>query len=192
MQVRLLPRVTKKIKHMKKSEVAIKTAIQKGYRVVNGAIEYKGRTRMLQKDRHGYLYFSIRIPLGQAKVFVHRLVAFQKYGDLVFEDGMQVRHLNGDQTNNSNQNISIGTASQNNMDKPKWIRQKAAKRAAMAKKKHDHSAIIMYHQKTNNYTKTMAAFGIGSKGTLHFILNDSDAARDSIYSGYKGEFLGRI
>ena len=50
-------------------------------------------------------------------VKVHRLMAYQKFGDAIFKNGIQVRHLNGNSQDNSDANITIGTQAQNIMDR---------------------------------------------------------------------------
>lgn len=40
---------------------------------------------------------------------IHRLQAYQKFGDKIYEDGIVVRYLNGDRYDNSYDNIGIGT-----------------------------------------------------------------------------------
>jgi hypothetical protein len=64
------------------------------------------------------IYFS-RVSINIA---IHRLQAFQKYGDLLYEEGTVVRHLNGDPGSNAWDNIAIGTMSDNMFDIPKQIR----------------------------------------------------------------------
>lgn len=50
------------------------------------------------------------------KVYVHRLLAYQKFGDALFTDGIEVRHLDDDSRNNRWDNIGLGTHRQNMLD----------------------------------------------------------------------------
>lgn len=103
---------------------------------------------------------------------VHRLQAFQKYGENLFDSGMEVRHLDGNKENNSYDNIVIGTHSENMRDIPEAIRYSKALYAASFLIRHDKIKIRQYHfNNGSSYKKTMAEFNITSKGTLHFILN---------------------
>lgn len=78
--------------------------------------------RKLQKNIDGYLKFSARIDDGKhVSIYVHRLIAYQKFGDKLFEAGIQVRHLDGDCANNTYNNIEIGTALDNALDKPNSV-----------------------------------------------------------------------
>lgn len=58
---------------------------------------------------------------------VHIFVSYYRFGLDTFKEGLVVRHLNGDSTDLSLDNIVLGTHSQNNMDKPKEVRVNAAK-----------------------------------------------------------------
>lgn len=101
----------------------------------------------------------------------HRLQAYQKYGDMLYGEGMMVRHLNGDSLDNSWGNIAIGTNSENQMDIPEQIRLFRARYASSFMQKHNHDDIISFYKENKSYKKTMEKFEISSKGTLHYILN---------------------
>lgn len=63
-------------------------------------------------------------------ILVHRLHAYQLYGDAVFIPGTVVRHLNGDKLDNSPTNLALGTQSDNSYDIPEEVRRKTGKHAA--------------------------------------------------------------
>ena len=92
----------------------------KGYRVnkKGGLINPSGKVLKGTKDRDGYLRINVTIPNSPRVCYIHRLAAYQKFGDAIFEKGIQVRHLNGNPADNSLDNIAIGTAFQNWMDIP--------------------------------------------------------------------------
>lgn len=149
-----------------------KIAISKGYTITQdgdilspyGKIEgcaYKGY-KTFKLSIGGRKYINIR---------VHRLQAYQKYGEKIYEKGIEVRHLDNISTNNSWGNIAIGTHSENMMDNPKEMRVKNAQKANL---KHDKIAIREFHQIDKSYKKTMEKFNISSKGTLSDILNRAD------------------
>lgn len=69
---------------------------------------------------------NIRYPIitihikGQTRmVLVHRLQAYQKFGDRIWEKGLVVRHINGISTDNSWGNLALGTQRENVLDKPR-------------------------------------------------------------------------
>ena len=147
-------------------------AHEKGYRVKGDKVT--GVTVCYVKllnDRNGYPYFKIRHKGKMIKVMAHRLAAFQKFGEAMYEEGTQVRHLNGDPSDFRFTNIAIGTQSQNSMDRPKEQRVASAKHAASFQKKFNYKEVRAFHEESKSYKKTMAEFGINSKGTLCRILN---------------------
>jgi len=150
-------------------------AHSKGYRVTrNGVVLSRRGARKCSFNTSRdvpYKKFNIRIDGKNTNIKVHRLQAFQKYGDKIYEDYMVVRHLDGDSLNNSWDNIAIGTRSQNMMDIPAESRKDKAMHATSFVRKHDKATIIEYYSKCGSYAKTMQKFGITSKGTLWFVLN---------------------
>lgn len=158
----------------------VKAAFDKGYRVgpMGGVSNINtGRAIKLRINTKGYFYFGIRKPSTRtsASVCVHRLQAFQKFGDRIFERGLVVRHLDGNYKNNSPENLELGTHSQNMMDKPAEQRLAMAIHAASFNTKHDHAVIRAYYNE-HGWTATLKRFNLTSKGTLSFILNNSRAA----------------
>src|SRR5690606_12340030 len=78
-----------------------------------------------------YLSFGVYAPdKGVIQVAVHRLVAYQKFGDAMFEPGIMVRHLNGNPRDNRGGNIAIGSASDNRLDIDPERRSDASRRRA--------------------------------------------------------------
>ena len=112
-------------------------AVEKGYKVTEeGDVLSPRGKRKLFKDRTGRYYFSIKRFNGQVgKIYVHRLQGYQKFGDKIFNPEFQIRHFDGNEINNSNVNILIGTPSQNMMDIPADVRQTHAKLASSYKRR---------------------------------------------------------
>jgi len=104
---------------MSQNNQALRRAFNKGYRVVNGnVITPTGKPRVAVLTQ-GYLGFNCGINGKTIPVKVHRLVAYQKYGEAALLPGVHVRHLDGDTLNNLPENIAIGTPHDNSMDRPK-------------------------------------------------------------------------
>ena len=121
-------------------------AFDKGYRVTNaGQVRSRlGRVRKLRKHLPGgarspYLKFTVKVPTSDTRypVPVHRLAAFQRFGEAALEYGVQVRHLNGDSLDNRLINLALGTPSQNALDRPAHDRRAHAQLAGMANAKSD-------------------------------------------------------
>lgn len=150
-----------------------KLAYEKGYRVRDGIVYgLKNNIRKPDICRKGYYRFTF--PMGSRKdntrkmycVWVHRLVAYQKYGDQIFEEGIEVRHLDGNSLNNLDGNIEIGTHSDNMMDIPQEQRRINAGNQSRI---YPHKEVLDYYNQTRSYKKTMEKFGIKSKGTINYI-----------------------
>jgi hypothetical protein len=79
---------------------------------------------------------------GKVKnVPVHRLAAFQKFGDRIFDPGIVVRHLNEDHLDNSVDNLGIGTPSANQMDRDPDDRRAHAIRSSRALRRYDNMLV---------------------------------------------------
>jgi hypothetical protein len=147
-------------------------AISKGFTVTEKGVLLNKKGKMVgYKSNRGYMVHSIRIDKKYKQFSIHRLQAFQKYGNEMFEKGIEVRHKNGNETDNSFENILIGTHSQNIMDIPVDVRLRSAMTATSFVRKYERKEVKEFYSQNKSYTKTMAKFNISSKGTLHFILN---------------------
>jgi hypothetical protein len=93
-------------------------AFQKGYRIIDGNV-------YLNKEKIKTFYNSKKYKtffLENNKptfVQVHRLLGYQKFGKKMFQKGIQIRHKDNNKSNNFDDNILIGTQSDNMMDIPK-------------------------------------------------------------------------
>lgn len=140
-----------------------------GYKVEDGIVYKNDQKISLHKHRGGYYMFKAL----KKNIGVHRFVAYMKYGEKTFEPGIQVRHLDNDSFNNIHDNIAIGTASENAMDKSKEMRMKCALTATSFVRKHNHLAVLEDHKKGVSYTQLMKKYNISSKGTISWIINHS-------------------
>lgn len=120
--------------------------------------------------KNGYPVVSVRVGKKTLKIHWHRIKAFQKYGEELFKEGIVVRHKNGIKTDCSDDNILIGTAFDNNMDKPAEQRMRSALIATSHTRKYIASDVKDFYNECKSYKKTMDKFGMTSKGTLYFIL----------------------
>ena len=69
-------------------------AYKKGYRVLMDGTPISKRNHLNGTNCGGYIRLSIRIEGKKEYIMVHRLQAYQKFGDKMFENGLVVRHLN--------------------------------------------------------------------------------------------------
>ena len=158
----------------KNNQNLVLLAVEKGYVVHKDGHVSSNKTENLKLKTHkqGYKTFTIRVSKTQKMTLtVHRLQAYQKYGDKVFDENLEVRHLNGNPGDNSFDNIVLGTHQENMLDIDKETRRRMASNAN--KKYRNVSEIREYYNDVKSYSKTMEHFGISSRGTLHFILHSS-------------------
>jgi len=156
----------------KKNRVIIE-AYNKGYKInkEGNIINPKGKLlRGFTQEYKGYVckYLNLRFENGFCTFSIHRLQAYQKFGESMFKRGMEVRHLNGDSLDNSWENIGIGTHSQNMMDISKEKRIRNA-----SNPKYNHTKIIKDRSSGMTYKEIMDKHGIKSKGTVSHIINKS-------------------
>lgn len=110
------------------SKKAAKAAYDKGYRVApDGKVYHQsGREVRPHIDTGGYLRMTINDNGKRTNFGVHRLVAYQKFGEEYMKDGIMARHLDSNKHNNRHDNIAIGTHSDNSMDMPAQQRRELA------------------------------------------------------------------
>lgn len=75
----------------------------------------RGKMMKCHPDRNGYLYVNLRCDGKSVRWYVHRLVLQAFEGD--GPEGYEVRHLDGDKTNNHISNLRYGTRSENMLDR---------------------------------------------------------------------------
>ena len=159
---------------LSKTNQGIIKAYDDGYRVIGGVV-FNPTGRILRGwiDKDGYNGFK------PYKVYpylpVHKFVAYQKFGNKIFEDGVQVRHLDNNSQNNNESNLNIGTQSDNMMDKlPKKRMNQSIIAANNVRKFTDGEMeqILEDYRSTGSYKYIMEKWNISSKGTLHYMLNN--------------------
>jgi len=97
------------IKSLSKNNEVLLYAYSMGYHTdgQGHVISSRGNCLRLNADTKGYLYFNVKFLSRSKKVGVHRLVAYQKFGDALFVEDIQVRHLDGNHLNNAWNNIAV-------------------------------------------------------------------------------------
>jgi len=167
---------------IKESKIAgaLVTIFNKGYHINNGdVISSTGKVLKLRKDTRGYLTFSCRpyprsVDQNNYRIPVHQLTGYQKYKDDIFGDDIAIRHLNGDKSNNTADNIAIGSQSDNMMDRSPKDRLEHSLKAAGKRRKFTDNTVNNIKQDRNNgmtYKDIMLKYNITSKSSLHYILN---------------------
>lgn len=156
---------------MSRQEEVIRLANLKGYFVNEEGIVFNSKHEhiKLSASKTKYLSFNIRTTKKcPTRCYVHRLQAFQKYKEKIFEEGVVVRHLDNNSLNNRSDNLEIGTQKDNALDIPKEKRIINASHP-----KHNHENIIKDYLSGSTYKDIMAKYNISSKGTVSFIIKKS-------------------
>lgn len=152
-------------------------AYKKGYAISKDGIvfSFNGEKITLLDNKRGYFYFNIRNNGKVTKILVHRFQAFIKFGDSIYNNGIVVRHLNGDSHDNSYDNIEIGTQQDNNLDILPEIRAKKAYYASRGNVKYDDELVKQIrfeHSNGASYGELMKKYNIKSKGTISNIIKN--------------------
>lgn len=163
---------------LSKKNQALLLAFNKGYTVTKEGELKNPKGKLLSPHiTVGYKNFNIRLNGVTVNVKIHRLQAYQKYGDLIFKKDIVARHKNNDSLDNSWDNILIGTHSMNMMDKPEEDRIKYAKNASLCgNPRTKEERYVIYEMLYNNipFNKIVETTDISSKGTLSFMKNKSE------------------
>lgn len=157
-------------------------AFEKGYRVdTNGNIisPFNGIIKGVVALNGRYHFYIRKTKKEYSKaVPVHRLQAYQKFGNKMFEKGIVVRHLNGNPLDNSWTNIEIGTQLENILDRSK----ESLKEHSLKASRKGQDNIRTYEERCKiygdlkngiSYSEIMKKYNITSKGTLSFMKNKS-------------------
>ena len=152
---------------MQKNNRAIVHAYNKGYRVNSDGIVITpiGVEKRCGRDSNGYLKFNITFDEGSYPIRVHRLCAYQTYGQKVFSTGIVVRHLDNNKDNNSISNLKLGTDQENYMDIPEQTRQSRADYAASFNRSIDWDSVDKDRERGMSYREISKTHAI-SKGNL--------------------------
>lgn len=157
---------------------SVVVAYDRGYRVqINGdVVSPSGKTiKLSHTGKRKYLKFNIRAENTFRVVLVHKLQAYQKYGDRVFTEGIVVRHLNGERFDNSFVNIEIGSYQDNALDIPEKDRVQKAIKASYSKRKLTNEEInIMVDLRLNekvSYAELGRQFKLTKSAVRWFFIN---------------------
>lgn len=118
---------------------AVLFALAQGYRVTESghviAPDGSPRATRCRTGRSPYPTFNIAFEGGSFPVAAHKLAAAQVHGEAALVPGVHVRHRDDDPDNFAPANLLLGTQSENELDKPKAVRRRAALVAASKRRK---------------------------------------------------------
>jgi len=163
-------------------DIGIRSAIDKNYTSDEEGNIYNPqgiKINCYEGGRGGYLGFKVRgeLPDGRSKqmhVRVHRFIAFQKFGERLFTDGLLVRHLDGNPKNNSWKNLELGTLSDNYYDisaeQRKVMHAKIGKSRMKYSDEFINSVRMRYINNCPSSEELMQEFNIPSRSLLSDVL----------------------
>ena len=152
----------------------IQIAYLLGYRVTkDGNLLNPKGIKLGCVNHHGYEQTGLNVNKKHKNIFTHRLQAYQKYGDKLYEDGIVVRHLNGNALDNSWDNISIGTQRDNILDIPKEKRKRKNLNANKSHIKYPKSLVYKLREEYNelkSYAKLGRKYNMDRR-TISYLIN---------------------
>lgn len=162
---------------MTKNNYFLIKAYESGYRISeNGEIFNPNKVKLngTINAKLKYHSFGFRIENETKSIFVHRLQAYQKYKEKLFEPGILVRHKNGNHLDNSLDNIFIGTSLDNILDINPNNRILNTVNSTKIKQKYSNDLIIYIRHKYINGVKQIELFKMFNipKSGIHHILNN--------------------
>jgi HNH endonuclease len=167
---------------MSNNNNAIRVAFRKGYRVTDegSVVNAVGGNRKAQTRKTLRQVFNVGVGGGKRHpVYVHKLQAYQKFGEAIFEPGIVVRHLDGNPLNNRPENIAIGTISDNVMDRDPLERQLHAQKGNRGTGIADEETWLQIkkdHDEGLGYKKLRKKYGV-SLASLSYRLSKTSAYR---------------
>jgi len=158
------------------------SAFEKGYRVsTDGLVLSPHGTRIsLSPASNGYLKFSIKtFDQRRTNIFVHHLIAYQKFGDGYLCEGVQVRHLNNNAQDNRWKNISVGSCRDNYLDRTPASRRALVDLGGEARRNTSDvevHEVFRRHHEGQTYRTIATALGM-SKSQINYILKKANYTR---------------
>lgn len=145
--------------------------IEKGYTMSKNGKLFNPRGKEIKGSVDKYKYRKTNQRTHENKfmpIKFHKIQGYLKFGEKMFENGMQIRHLDGNHENNSWDNIEIGTNQENQLDIPVENRILRS-----SNPKHNHAEIIADYKEGMTYQELMLKHNIKHRSTIDFILNKS-------------------
>jgi hypothetical protein len=155
-------------------------AKRKGYHSdMNGNIFSSKKKIALRKSNQNRYNFTIRFYGERVTIAVHKFIGYLKFGDEIFKEGIEIRHLDDNSLNNSWINIGIGTHIENMGDIPKETRIKRAVNATnYVRRFNDNTVKEIINDRNNGFTYVQLCDKYNtSKSTLSYFFNNAQYSK---------------
>lgn len=116
----------------------IRAAFAAGYRATADGqiVSPRGRVRLpYASPNKPYARLSVNVDGRSTHIYAHKLAAYQKFGEAALLPGVHVRHLDGNSLNNAPDNLALGSARDNAMDRDAGERRAHALKAATSRRR---------------------------------------------------------
>ena len=150
-------------------------AKEKGYFVDRQGNAYSPRgNKVGTRGKDPYLYLGESYLKQKLSKYIYIVCKpIKSLAILIFNDNIEVRHLNGNSFDNSFKNLAIGTPSENAMDKPESKRKKISLVASNKLKVYSDELVLEIQKMREagmTYTELRKKYNIKSKSSLNYIL----------------------
>lgn len=165
---------------MNKYNRALIEANKKGYYVDKlGNVYSPNKKLVLRTNKHGRKHFSIKYNGERINIFVYRFIAYLKFGNRMFSENTDVKHLNCNPSDDSWDNIDIGTYEENKHNTLKDVRKKRATHASSKNRrftKNDVENILKDRKEGFTYKQLCEKYNT-SKSTLSYLFNNAQYSK---------------
>lgn len=136
-----------------------------------------------------------RSPHRFASVPAHKVMAYAIWGDRSYAPGVQVRHKDGNRENIRADNLALGTASMNELDKAPEVRRRTAKIARAAQGPRPINAVLSDDQV--RYIRGICAMNLNKngrvrRGIVKSLSHQFNVSKSAISAAAKGTTYGRV
>lgn len=160
---------------MSKANDRVRAAFARGVRVDDVGRPRSARGKLLAERwrADGRKVITVRGPDGPGPILVHRLAAYQKFGEAALAPGTHVRHLDNDNQNNELDNLELGDAKTNRADADPeweaWRAQRAGDATRALDERRERELVELYKRGNLTVSDVADHFGV-SRSTVYRIV----------------------
>lgn len=151
-------------------------AVERGYSITpqGELINPRGKVVRGKIDGWGYRHTVLKRDGRSKTLRFHRLQAYTKFGEAIYTQGLETRHLDSNPANNAIDNIGLGTHQQNMDDVP---RERLG--TGGSNRQFDHDEFRRVFAKTGNYSETARRCG-ATVGTVWVAINGYRKTQEAV------------